>query len=665
MDKKKYIKFADKWMAKFMDPNINDYVLLDPPMGEECASLGFKMDCGQGFKEVYGDASDNYKMLQGIIHQVTDIDLLGSAIYSQWRYFNHWAYNGSAILEPENRKWFIIALKRLKELAIKMDRTSDSVARYELTLSDKILQFADKWTILFENRQIEPEVLLSDEFAEECKELNFRDEGHKIYERCGRACCDNKELEKHIPWINNIEFLGCMVYSNWLYFKKFACYPEDILLYKNREWFLCTLNKMQELVLMDKINHAPVRKMVLYTDKMEHLGFNNVHSSITSEKITLNSQGRVWIKKSGWNKETLRYEDLSKENFSIDKKLARDILDMCDKYVPREDCLVDCAYWIAEFTREDGTVSSSLSAVNGIYTSKWYDLSEYIRKKLDRPDLMLFDNKPMENPIENITIDYKKDLFELDDGFDQYSFEEEKDHLMRTSYIERLSIDSKSGMIEYVNNRDGKNIDYKLEDEETILKLLNFFTRNHLFQVSHEFFLGLKEKKICCGYDVKELKPLTDLEAAEILKGQHIACGASHEEATYKLKITYRNEETMEFYGGFNRNELPFEYDSFIEMFRKVMTIKRKGDLFNPKLYKRGSAFPGEYIYCSVSFNQSHKTYYYIADSDHWEIGDRVKVPVGSEGKTAVGKIVDIDYFTKSEVPLPLEKTKHIIEKQW
>lgn len=48
---------------------------------------------------------------------MTDITLLGSAIYSQWRYFNHWAYTGAEILEPQNRAWFILALSRLAMLS--------------------------------------------------------------------------------------------------------------------------------------------------------------------------------------------------------------------------------------------------------------------------------------------------------------------------------------------------------------------------------------------------------------------------------------------------------------------------------------------------------------------------------------------------------------------
>lgn len=85
-------------------------------MAVDCETLGFGMDCGHAFSEKYGTAAYDTEELQRIIGQITDISLLGSAIYSRWRYFTHWAYSGSEILAPENRAWFIIALCRLDEL---------------------------------------------------------------------------------------------------------------------------------------------------------------------------------------------------------------------------------------------------------------------------------------------------------------------------------------------------------------------------------------------------------------------------------------------------------------------------------------------------------------------------------------------------------------------
>ncbi|MCC8030006.1 MAG: hypothetical protein LIO75_09495 [Lachnospiraceae bacterium] len=108
--------FAVKWIDKFKNPEINYIELVDHYMADDCSSLGFEMDCGHAFGEKYGKAASNVAELKRIIDSVDDIMLLGSAIYSQWRYFNHWAYSGAEILEPDNRAWFITALDRLAAL---------------------------------------------------------------------------------------------------------------------------------------------------------------------------------------------------------------------------------------------------------------------------------------------------------------------------------------------------------------------------------------------------------------------------------------------------------------------------------------------------------------------------------------------------------------------
>ena len=116
-DMKQIHEFAIKWCDKFRDQNINFIELVDYWMADDCDALGFKMDCGHAFSEKYGHAANDYRELDRIIDDVTDITLLGSAIYSRWRYFNHWAYDAASILEPYNRAWFVLALSRLAILS--------------------------------------------------------------------------------------------------------------------------------------------------------------------------------------------------------------------------------------------------------------------------------------------------------------------------------------------------------------------------------------------------------------------------------------------------------------------------------------------------------------------------------------------------------------------
>ena len=109
--------FAVKWLDVFQNQNTNYLEIVDGTMGDECSSLDFEMDCGNAFRERYGQAVNDCDALEKIVDDIIDINLLGSAIFSQWRYFNHWADNASEILEYENRRWFELALSRLEFLS--------------------------------------------------------------------------------------------------------------------------------------------------------------------------------------------------------------------------------------------------------------------------------------------------------------------------------------------------------------------------------------------------------------------------------------------------------------------------------------------------------------------------------------------------------------------
>ena len=115
-DKKSLHSFAVKWAEKFRDPNTDNKTLESDLLARDCDTLRFKMDCGKAFEEKYGKAAYDTAKLKEIINDVTDTALLGSAIYSRWRYFNHWA-SGEAITSPENREWFTTALDRLAALS--------------------------------------------------------------------------------------------------------------------------------------------------------------------------------------------------------------------------------------------------------------------------------------------------------------------------------------------------------------------------------------------------------------------------------------------------------------------------------------------------------------------------------------------------------------------
>ncbi|MCD8222049.1 MAG: hypothetical protein LUD07_07670 [Clostridiales bacterium] len=85
-------------------------------VGEGLSNLGFIMDCGESVKGLFPDLDifrDN-ETWKRVIDQL-DIQTLGNAIFSQWRYWNHWAMS---TMEEKDFEWFVIAFSRLAELSV-------------------------------------------------------------------------------------------------------------------------------------------------------------------------------------------------------------------------------------------------------------------------------------------------------------------------------------------------------------------------------------------------------------------------------------------------------------------------------------------------------------------------------------------------------------------
>lgn len=114
--KQKIYDFAVRWLEKYRSNRTTEQEVFDG-FADECVSLGFEMDCGNSFEEVFPDtnAFKDCRALNKIIDQVEDIGLLTSAIFSKWRYITYWS-GGESLLSDKNRPWFILAFSHLAVL---------------------------------------------------------------------------------------------------------------------------------------------------------------------------------------------------------------------------------------------------------------------------------------------------------------------------------------------------------------------------------------------------------------------------------------------------------------------------------------------------------------------------------------------------------------------
>lgn len=106
-------EFAMRWIPRFEKWG---YCQLFETMdfADDCRTLGLEMDCGAAFEAAYPGCFRNAGATEHVITDCEDVGLLGSALHSGWRYYNHW--NDFGGFEPEERAWFGMVLRRLGEL---------------------------------------------------------------------------------------------------------------------------------------------------------------------------------------------------------------------------------------------------------------------------------------------------------------------------------------------------------------------------------------------------------------------------------------------------------------------------------------------------------------------------------------------------------------------
>ncbi|MBR5931023.1 MAG: hypothetical protein IKZ95_03255 [Lachnospiraceae bacterium] len=116
-DISKYHAFASKWAGIFRREERIGWIFDSMEFAEEAWEAGFEMDSHYSFREVFPGSkacwnSTELKHLLETDNRMT-APLLGSMIFSYWRYLNHWSMDPVGECD---REWFIIALEHLAKL---------------------------------------------------------------------------------------------------------------------------------------------------------------------------------------------------------------------------------------------------------------------------------------------------------------------------------------------------------------------------------------------------------------------------------------------------------------------------------------------------------------------------------------------------------------------
>lgn len=129
------------------------------------------------------------------------------------------------------------------------------------------------------------------------------------------------------------------------------------------------------------------------------------------------------------------------------------------------------------------------------------------------------------------------------------------------------------------------------------------------------------------------------------------------------IDITWHNGELFHYQLPYNRHYMPRDWHNVMYHIEEYMrTFGFFGSIFAQSIYEHG-VHEGEYIYCSIIFEENARSYYYVTDDDSIRIGDYVLVPIGHDNKEVEGVVENITYHYRGSVPYPYESCKHIIKK--
>lgn len=513
----------------------------------------------------------------------------------------------------------------------------------------KIHEFALEWLEKFKNPNVVYTKIIDCSFKENCEKLGFESEKYKVLAKKYGKDLKKYGLENFENEIEYIDLLGCAILSNWKDLRIEVLETKGDrreVIIKNRDWFISSFELLKEITekilleLEDKDEDQDISK------KKNKIKKISISSQLTDfcpvcpvnsedlQKVVIKSDGKVKISGYTYENEKEISERTRKDKFKIGEATVNLIFEAFEDYFENEFDDVHTTgtgYWEVKITRENGKVEFYECS----FLKNARKLSEFVRCMLEENNLMLLDGNFYMDRIEEITLSYSR--------MAEVPFFDATEHIER-KYSEYLTINGKTKTIEFSREfENGNKVYHKYEVGECIDILLSYFENNRVFER-----MELEEADLCSSISMEE----------EIDAGLPVS-----EESYYSLTIYYENDKEKELGGIFDFIGLPDNYDEFINAVSDFLKIYNEGDIFDKKFYYKGKGCKGKYMFASVVFPGTVKSYYYLTEDESIEVGDYVIVPVGPENERKIVQVVNIEYFEKYNAPYPVDKIKRIIKK--
>ncbi len=484
---------------------------------------------------------------------------------------------------------------------------------------DQIHAFAVKWYNKFCDKDINYIQLVDHYLADDCTALGFKmcPCNTDFSDAYGRAVSYTKDFYATQDRITDIPLLGSGIYSWWRYYNHWAHTGEEILEPENRAWFIIALNHLMTLTGDNPHLFKGTLKEIRIVSTEGYYGDTK---PLADEEF----QQDLIFRNTGSGHFSAYTQDHTKTrstSFKLSKPDVSMLFSVIQDYFSKDYAQYlaqDKGDWEMELINTDDESIKIKGSLCANYEYEGLNISEYIRSLVGLEDVFGL-NWCKPNRLERIKVEYQKVTKTEDKG--------------AINYLEQLLIDRRLGILELVQQKGatGGKVTHKYEEPAGV---------ENLFQ------------KL-------EAKP----HFSYISGNSSDAASIPNETREYRLTLDYKKTASEVIKNSFDKRGLPVGYPDFAKYVCEFLQVYGFADILNSKMYEWVRHSKSEYVYVSVAFDWSDKTYYYLTEDDSIGVGDKVIVPAGVDNHEVEVEVVNIEYFSANFVPIPVEKTKKILRK--
>jgi len=465
-------------------------------------------------------------------------------------------------------------------------------------------------------------------FADKCFSLGFQmDSGNSFCEKYPHAFNDAEELDKIIEEIDDPQFLGTAIFSQWRYIThwSYCSHPLDP---EYRPWFICAFGRLMAITAEDNappfVFFGNVKKVKIHSNNV-CFGYCPKMGDEVEQHLTITEDGRIWLTRYAINEDLnfADYEKTEQKQFKIEPDKAQMLLSKFTKYF-RDEYEINFATDVGSFEMwiddDEGKKAYFVGPLISEFVVDGFDLSQLVRDTLNDQTLFVFDDNNYEK-IKCITIDYRftSVIIPADESVD-----------ITWEYKDHLVIDRQTETI---------------EDTLQLAEQCDVARKYHVADGISSFLDDLDIETLFTEFNEPEADVLPSPEGT----------------AEYEVKVEFYRQEPRIISGKYDKQGLPKDWPEFIESLYDFISFYGFGEMFDKKQYEKTYRKKNDYIFLSVIFGDYGKPYYYLTDDDSIQIGEQVVVPVGDEGAERIVRVSKKQYFQADNVPMSLEKVKSII----